>query len=105
MSIAGGKIGCVDKGLVFNVDGPKGSEVRIMGKNNDYRCTDTSHNKNKNKPGNCLDCNEPLQPIGTKVKTVGKEEPVTDKDIKKYFENEGKIVIYAKQSIPKEQTV
>ncbi|MBM4338036.1 MAG: hypothetical protein FJ110_00675 [Deltaproteobacteria bacterium] len=107
MSIAGGKISCVDKGLVFNVDGPKGSEVRIMGKNNDYRCrcTNTDHNKNNNKPGNCVDCNEPLQPIGTKVKSDGKEKSVTDKDIKKYFEGEGKIVVYEKKPLPKGQTV
>jgi len=39
------------------------------------------------------------------VKSVGKEEPVTDKDIKKYFEGGGRIVVYEKKSIPKGQTV
>jgi len=41
MSIVGGKICCVDKGLVFNVDGSRSdSEVRIMKDHKEYCCTE-----------------------------------------------------------------
>ena len=55
MSIAGGKICCVDKGLVFNVDGERSdSEVRIMEKNKEYCCTEPHDIQSK--PGVCLKC-------------------------------------------------
>lgn len=59
MTITGGKICCVDKGFVFNVDGSRSdSEVRIMKDHKEYCCTEC--NFIQSKPGVCLKCKTSL---------------------------------------------
>lgn len=103
MSIGGGKIACVDEGLVFNVDGPSGSVLRI----NDGKYYCEKHKDVQETSVNTCpksSCNEQLQPIGMIIKSLGNES-VTHPKIKQYFENEGKIVVYEEQQIPSPETV
>lgn len=78
MSIDNGKIACIAKGLVFNVDGSRSdSELRFYA--------------------------DPQQG-GKSVISVGNKD-VKDPKLEGYFENNGKIVIYSQQKIPKPQKV